>query len=329
MNAAGKIKWGILGAGSMASNFADALKQVDEAQLEAVASRSKDRSDAFGKKNSVKKCYSNYDDLVNDSAIDIVYIAVPHSLHKDLSVMCLEAGKAVVCEKPFAINAGQAAEVIQLAKKKNLFLMEAMWTRFLPVFSKLRAMLSQEVIGDIQIMLSGGAYMPDFDPEFYLFNKSLGGGILLDAGVYPVSIASMIFGVPKKILAMGELGVTGVDEHDAALLSYPSGAIANIYVSHRGKQSPDMTLIGSKGKIYLSPPVFSPSAMTLCVDGQAEEVFDFTEPGSGYRYQIQEANRCLQQGKQESEIMPLNETLEIMRTMDEIRQQIGICYIED
>jgi dihydrodiol dehydrogenase / D-xylose 1-dehydrogenase (NADP) len=179
------------------------------------------------------------------------------------------------------------------------------------------------------LMVAGGAYMPDFDPDSYLFNRELGGGILLDAGVYLVSMASMVFGKPSKILATGELGPTGVDEHEAVLLGHPRGEIASLYVSHRTRSSPDLTLMGSKGRIYLHPPVFCPSGLTLSLHGEADEVFDFSDDSSGYRYEAIEVNRCLRAGLKESEWMPLDETLAVMRTMDEIRLQIGVHYSAD
>ena len=320
------IRWGILGTGGMAHNFAEALMEVEDAQLIAIASRSQSSAEQFGDQFSIPLRYAGYEKLITGNEVEVVYIATPHSQHKDLSIRCLQAGKAVLCEKPFTLNLQQAQEVISLANEKKLFLMEAMWTRCLPTITKLNELLSQQVIGDVQIMLAGGAYMPDFDEDYYLFNPDLGGGILLDAGVYLVSMASMIFGPPTKILAAGELGKTGVDEHDGVLLTHAKGEIANLYVSHRAKASPDLTLLGNKGKIYLHPPVFCPSKITVSEEGKADKVFDFAETGSGYRHEIIEVNRCLRQGKIESDLMPLNESLTIMRTMDEIRRQIGLRY---
>lgn len=320
------VGWGILGTGRMASDFAGALQQVEDAVSVAVASRTPEQTEAFAQRFNISNCYGDYREMVKDPSVDVVYIAAPHSLHASLSIMCLEAGKAVLCEKPFAINAGQAEQVINLARERNLFLMEAMWTRYLPAIAKLRELLAQQAIGDIQLMLAGGAYMPEFDPEFYLFNKELGGGILLDAGVYLISMASLLFGEPRQVLAAGELGRTGVDEHEAIILSHQNGAIANLYVSHRAKSSPDLTLMGSKGKIYLHPPVFCPSKLTLSVDGEADKVFDFSEQGSGYRYEIMEVNRCIKAGAVESELMPLDETLAIMKTMDQVRKHLGVRY---
>ncbi len=329
MNRNKVIGWGLVGTGSMASKFIQALQSVEEAVPVAVASRSAQRAGAFSEQFDIPRHYGSYRELLEDTSVDVVYIATPHASHSEICIACLEMGKAVLCEKPFAINAFQARAVIELARKKALFLMEAMWTRFVPAIDKLRELLLQQRIGDVQIMLAGGAYMPDPEPQHYLFNKDLGGGILLDAGVYLVSMASMVFGGPEQVLATGELGDTGVDEHEAILLSHRGGQIANLYVSHRAKSAPDLTLLGSKGKIYLHPPVFCPSGLTLSIDGMPEEVFDFPAPIGGYHYQVREVNRCLREGRKESPLMLLDETLEIMETMDEIRRQIGMHYPAD
>ena len=323
------VCWGIVGTGNMAESFASALGTIEDSSLVAIASRSEARARAFADRFNIPKACTGYTGLLTDPAVDVVYIATPHSSHSEISTACLQHGKAVLCEKPFAINAAQARAVIDLARKKNLFLMEAMWTRFVPSIEKLRELLSQQLIGDVQIMLAGGAYMPDFDPGHYLFNKALGGGILLDAGVYLVALASMVFGKPEQVLATGQLGKTGVDEHEAILLTHRRGEIASLYVSHRARSAPDLTLLGSRGKIYMHPPVFCPGGLTLSVDGAADEVFDFPLHQGGYRYEALEVQRCLRAGLGESPQMPLEETLAIMETLDEIRSQLGLRYEED
>jgi dihydrodiol dehydrogenase / D-xylose 1-dehydrogenase (NADP) len=232
----------------------------------------------------------------------------------------------VLCEKPFMINAAEAESVIQLARSKNLFLMEAMWTRYMPAVTKLRQLLAEETIGDVQIMLAGGAFMPEFDAESYMFNLELGGGVLLDAGVYMISMASMLFGKPLTIKAIAGMGKSGVDEHDGYLLEHTNGALANLYVSLRGQSSPDLTLIGSKGKIYLHPPIFCPSKITLTLYKGKDKSFDLPFVSPGYQFEAMEVNRCIKSGLKESELMPLSESLEIMRTLDEIRRQIHLKY---
>ena len=329
MSAVGEPGWGIFGTGNMARTIASVLRELDGTRLAAVASRSQTSADAFGKEFGAEGCYCDTDDMLADPSVDIVYVATPHTSHTSLCMASLRAGKAVLCEKPFTINAVEADTVIGLARDSNLFLMEAMWTRFVPAIDKLRVLLSQQAIGEVQLMIAGGAYMPDFDAAHYLFNKELGGGILLDAGVYLVSMASLVFGTPDTILATGALGHTGVDEHEMIILGHGRGELASLYVSHRGRAAPDLTLIGSEGKIYLHPPVFCPSALTLSRHDREDEIFEFPLASSGYRYEIEEAVRCLGSGRTESDRMPLDETFSIMQTMDEIRRQIGVQYHAD
>ncbi|MBT7951198.1 MAG: Gfo/Idh/MocA family oxidoreductase [Gammaproteobacteria bacterium] len=320
------INWGILGTGRIARSFAEALSHVDDAKLLAVGSRNKNTATEFADEFNIENAYSSYGEVCANKDVDVVYIATPHSLHKDNVIMCLEANKAVLCEKPFTINASEAETIIKLARSKNLFLMEAMWTRYLPALNKLRELLEEDTIGDVQIMLAGGAFMPEFDPDFYLFNKELGGGVLLDAGVYLISMASMLFGKPKTIKAVAGMSKSGVDEHDGYLLEHDSGALASMYVSLRGQSSPDVTLIGSKGKIYLHPPIFCPSKITLNLYDGDETVIDLPFEANGYQFQAMEVNRCIREGLNESELMPLDESLEIMNTMDKIRKQIKLEY---
>ncbi len=321
-----KIRWGILGTGRIAGKFAVALNHVEDAELYGVASRSEEKAANFAMEYSASKQFHDYESLAADPDIDVVYIATPHSLHRDNCLMCLQHGKAVLCEKPFTINAMEAAAVIDFARRRQLFLMEAMWTRFIPAAIKLKELIEDNVIGDIQYLFAGGAILPDFDPDFYVFRKELGGGVLLDAGVYLVSLASWLLGIPDRIQSAAKLSRRGVDDHDAILLEYDSGAIASMYVSMRTKSRPDITVLGSKGKIYVHPPLFCPSRITLSLFDAEETEITLPIESNGYQFEIMEVNRCLREGKTESDVMPLDETQEIMRMMDEIREQIGLKY---
>ena len=204
--------------------------------------------------------------------------------------------------------------------------MEAMWTRYVPAVVKLRELLAENAIGDVQLMIAGGAYMPAFDPEFYLFRPDLGGGVLLDAGVYLVSMASMVFGKPNRIRAVGTIGKYDVDEQDAVLLQHGNNAIANLYVSLRSRVSPDISLFGDRGRIHVHAPLFCPPALTLGIHGKPEDVLQLPFAGNGYQFQVIEAAACIMAGRIESPVMPLDETLTVMQTMDEIRRQIGLKY---
>jgi len=321
-----KIRLGILGTGNMAHQIARACTHVGNAELVAVASRNAESARQFASEFALPKHHGGYEALAADPDIDLVYVSTPHSCHLDNSLMCLDAGKAVICEKPFAINAQEVGQIIAKAREKRLFLMEAMWTRYIPAVIRLRELLAENAIGRVQLMIAGGAFMPEFNPEHYLFRPELGGGVLLDAGVYLVSMASMVFGAPGTILATGSLGKGGVDDHDAILLQHADEAIASLFVSLRASASPDLTLYGDRGKIYLHPPIFVPRALTLSVKGQAEERIDLPFPGSGYQFELVEAVGCILDGKTESAVMPLDETLAIMRTMDAVRRQLGVTY---
>ncbi len=321
-----RIKWGILGTGRIARSFAIALNYLEDAELYGIASRSEDKAAAFSEEYSVQKHFHDYRSLAADPDIDVVYIATPHSLHKENCLMCLENGKAVLCEKPFTINASEAAEVIDCARESRLFLMEAMWTRFVPAAVKLKELITDNVIGDIRYLFAGGAIIPGFEPDFYVFRKELGGGVLLDAGVYLVSLASWLLGYPDKIQSVGKLNDRGVDDHDALLLEYDSGAIASMYVSMRSKSRPDITVLGGKGKIYVHPPLFCPSKITLSLFDAEETEITLPIESNGYQFEVMEVNRCLREGRTESDVMPLDETLDIMRIMDEIRGQFGLKY---
>ena len=240
--------------------------------------------------------------------------------------MCLEHGKAVLCEKPFTINSAEAATVINFARERRLFLMEAMWSRFVPAAIKLKELIEDKIIGDIQYLFAGGAFIPEFDPDHYLFKKELGGGGLLDGGIYPVSLASWLLGYPDRIQSAGRLNSSGIDDHDAMLLEYDCGAIASLYVSMRTKSPPDITVLGSKGKIYVHPAMFCPSKITLSLFDAEETEIALPFDSNGYQYEAMEVNRCLREGKIESKVMPLDETLAIMRIMDQIRDQLGLKY---
>lgn len=310
----------------MARAFASDLKYAPGAILTAVTSRNFQHATAFAAEYTSCRAMSSCEELAGSDLVDVVYVASPHSLHHYHALLALRSGKPVLCEKPFTINLLQAKAVAALARDRKLFLMEAMWTRFIPAVVKLRELLAQEVIGDVTMMMAGGAFIPEFDPEFYLFNPQLGGGVLLDAGVYLVSLASMIFGAPSEVFSVGEIGATGVDEHEAMLLRHDSGAIASLYVSLRARSSPDVVLLGNRGRIYVHPPLFGPRRLTVSVQGRPDEEIEMSFDGGGYQFQVMEVMRCLEQGFTESAVMPIDETLRIMSTLDRIRADLGVVY---
>ncbi len=319
------IRWGIIGTGNMAKNFARDFVHAGDGVLAAVASRDEKKARNFSDEFSIPASYGRYEDLAADQSLDIVYIATPHHSHLDNSILCLRAGRAVLCEKPFTINRGQADAVFEVAQKAQKFLLEAMWTRFLPSVETLRGLLNDGRIGTLSMIEAGGGFMPPYDPNYYLFDASKGGGVLLDAGVYLIHFATMILGAPDRVAAVGHIGSHQVDEQIAVLLGYDRGVMANLHVSLKMKSMPDAVVYGDRGKIHVHGPIFNPSGLTITDYNGAEEHVSFKTDG-GYAYQAREAMRCLNAGLLESPMMPWAETRNVMTIMDDVRRQIGLVY---
>ncbi|HUW08129.1 MAG TPA: Gfo/Idh/MocA family oxidoreductase [Anaerolineae bacterium] len=320
------IRWGILGTGWIANEFAQGLGQLPDADLVAVGSRTPVSAERFGARYQVPHRHASYQALARDAEVDVIYVATPNSLHMEHSLLCLEAGKPVVCEKPFALNASQATQIITLAREKQLFLMEAMWSRFFPLMAEVRALLAEGTVGDLQILVADLCIQFNPDPSDRRYALDLGGGALLDLGVYLISLASMIMGPPSRITAMAHLGETGVDEQAGIILGYEGGQVSSLYTSLRVDSPVEAVLVGSKGQIRVHPWWIRPEAITLSVAGQEDRTFEMRYEGNGYQFEAMEVMSCLRAGRQESAIMRLDETLSILRTMDAIRAQLGLRY---
>jgi predicted dehydrogenase len=321
-----RIRWGIIGTGRIAAQFADGLAVLPDAALVAVGSRAQESADAFGDRFDVSRRHASYEALAEDPEVDVVYIATPHPFHQENSILCLRAGKAVLCEKPFAINAGQAQAVIDLAREEGLFLMEAMWTRFLPTMRKLRELLAAETIGPVQMMSADFGFRSEFDPTSRLFDPALGGGALLDVGVYTLSLAEMTLGPPARITSMAHIGETGVDEQAVVVLGFGSGQMALLSASVRTTTSQEATLLGTEGQIKVHAPWWQSQKLSLTLSGQGTEVLELPFAGNGYQYEAQAVMDCLRERRQQSAVMPWDETLSVMRTMDRVRAQWGLRY---
>ncbi len=321
------IKWGIIGPGSIARKFATGLQAVEDAELLAVASRSQERADQFGDEFDVARRYTSYEDLAQDADVQAVYVATPHTYHKANTLLCLNNGKHVLCEKPFAVNTAEAQEMVDFAREKNLFLMDAVWTRFFPVMVKLREMLAEGVIGDVMLVQADfGFRMSQVMPEHRLFNPDLAGGALLDVGIYPVQFASMVYGKqPTNITSQVTLGETGVDELSVSVFKYSDYEMATITTAIRLNTPHEARILGSNGMISI-PDWWHPTEMTVNVAGQDAETHVLDIDGNGYNYEAIEVGRCIREGLTESDVMPLDETLAIMGTMDMMRQQWGLTY---
>jgi dihydrodiol dehydrogenase / D-xylose 1-dehydrogenase (NADP) len=321
-----KIRWGILGAGSIAHKFAAGLQVLPDAVLAAVGSRSRDKAAEFAAQYDIPYTYGSYEDLAASSEVDVIYIATPHSLHRENSILCLNAGKAVLCEKPFTVSAAEAAEVIACAHRNKVFLMEAMWSRFMPVMQEIRERIFQGAIGDVRMVTADFGFRFPWDAKSRLLDPALAGGALLDVGIYTLSFASMIYGkAPVQVTSMAHLGKTGVDEQSAFLLGYERGKMAVLSCAIQTNTPQEARILGTDGSIHIPCFWHAASATLTTADGKVEQI---APPvlGNGYNYEAAEVIRCLREGKLESDRMPLAETLEIMKTMDAIRAQWGLQY---
>ncbi|CAN5905667.1 Gfo/Idh/MocA family oxidoreductase [soil metagenome] len=319
------IRWGILSTGNIAHQFAKGLDDLPDTQLVAVGSRSQEGADAFGDEFGVSNRHASYEALAADPEVDAVYIGTPHPFHKDNTLLCLAAGKAVLCEKPFALNLNQARDMVAAARQHETFLMEAMWTRFLPHMVKLRKLIADGVIGEVRMLQADFGFRAAFDPDHRLFDPALGGGALLDIGVYPVSFAHALFGSPTEVKSFGNLGATGVDEEATLMLRHGAGQLALLSTTTRLNTPHVAVILGTEGRIHLQN-WWRPTDLTVYRDGHDPQTVTVPCPLNGYNYEASEVNDCRRAGKLESATLPLAETLDIMTTLDTVRAQWGLRY---
>lgn len=362
------IGWGILGTGSIAHRFAEDFVHVKDGILLAAGSRSDEKAKAFADRFRIPYRYGSYGALADDRRVDAVYIATPASEHKAGIELCLRAGKAVLCEKPLTVNAREAEDVIALARRSGGFLMEAMWTRCLPLVALVRKLLAQNLIGQVRHVMADVASDVEFDPTSRVFSAELGGGALLQKGVYLLSLTSMILGPPTRIKSLSVFAESGIDESTGILMEYSKGALATLWCSVRARGHRRAVISGTHGQIIIHDPIICPSTLTLRLYGsykrfhgpltktetsfkaqiirqaksslfvrKLRERFPMLGDrllygicssrlcappiGEGLHYQVAEVNRCLRAGQLESHVMPLNESLSIMATMDLIRAE--------
>lgn len=321
-----RLRWGIIGTGSIARKFAIGLGQSSTGVLTAVGSRTQDKAEEFGNEFEVPNRHGSYESLSEDPEVDAVYVATPHPAHRDNSVLCLRAGKAVLCEKPFAVNASQAEEIVHVAREESVFCMEAMWSRFHPPFVNVRKMIRQGDIGEPRMVHAHFGFRTDWNPQGRLLNPELAGGALLDVGIYPISFASMVFGPPKSIHATGHIGETNVDEQDGIILGYESGQAAVLSCAVRTNTPKTACVHGTEGSLRVENAWWGDRGATLIQANGEEKHYDLPREGNGYNYEADEVAHCIRDGKTESDVMPLDESLSIMRTLDEARRQIGLRY---
>jgi predicted dehydrogenase len=322
-----RLRWGIIGTGGIATAFANDLQLLDDAELVAVGSRAQDTADAFGAKAGARNRHPSYESLVGDPDVDAVYVSTPHPGHHSATRLALEAGKPVLCEKPFMLNVAEADDVIGLAGSRGLFLMEAMWARFLPHMVRIREILAAGTLGRIVTVQADHGQWFAYDPAFRLFAPGLGGGALLDLGVYPISFASSVLGPPRRVTAVGDLTDTDVDGQTSVLLQYAGGAQAVLTTTLWAAGPNRAAIVGTDARIEIDGTWYTPTSFSvLDRDDQVLERFDEPRVGHGLRYQAAEVARCLRAGLTESPVLPLEESRSVMATMDEVRRQIGLTY---
>ncbi len=321
------MRWGFIGLGSIARRFGSCFPHAPKAEIYAVASRSQEKADAFGAEFGATKCYGSYEALVSDPDVDVVYVATPHNFHQAHTLLSLNAGKPVLCEKPFAVNAAEAREMVASAREKNLFLMDAFWTRFFPAMAKVRQLLAEGAIGDVMLLQADFGYRtPSVNPEARAYSPELAGGALLDVGSYPAQLASMVFGKqPSEIVSQATLGSTGVDELSVTVFKYSDYEMATITTAIRLSTPHEARIMGSEGYIAI-PNFWHPSEITVHRNGQAPETHRFDFPGEGFQYEIEAVGECIRAGQTESAVYPLDETIAIMETLDRIRALWGLRY---
>ncbi|HET7144272.1 MAG TPA: Gfo/Idh/MocA family oxidoreductase [Anaerolineales bacterium] len=321
-----KFNWGILGPGRIAHNFAGGLKVIDDASLYAVASSKIERANEFADQYGGAKTYDSYEALVNDPEVDGVYIATPHRFHFENVMLCLNSGKPVLCEKPLTVNAGETKKLIETSKKNKVFLMEALWTRYLPIYPVIRKWLDEKAVGDISLMVGTFGFNAPKEKDDRWQNPELAGGTLLDMGIYPISVSQWVMrSPPKSFVAMAHLGETGVDELTTVLLKYENGVISQFHSSFLSNHVNDFLIYGSKGYIRIHPAFWGSSKASLFVDDQ-ELTLSRPLRAGGFEYQTEEAMRCIRAGLLESPGMTQADTLANMELMDSIRAEIGLKY---
>jgi predicted dehydrogenase len=326
------VRWGILACGKIAKKFAADLKLVGDGELVAVASRDIERAKQFAAEYPAKHIFGTYEELVNCDEVDAIYVASPHSHHHEHTMLCLKHGKAVLCEKAFAINQHQAKEMIDLAREKKVFLMEALWTRFLPHYLKVREMIEEGKLGELKGVLANFGFKPPEPVSPRLFEPSLGGGSLLDIGIYPVFLAQSILGVPDSITAKMDPAATGVDEQCSMVFHYKNGMTASLFSTLASNLETDADIFGKQGRIRLTNRFYEPSAT---IQYYPDIITSRTiipiekEPGWGYQHEIRHVNECLQKGLTESPIWTLDDTMNLMKTLDGVREVMGLRYSVD
>ena len=315
------LRWGLIGTGWIADSFAADLAFTNSGRVVAVGSRRLETANRFADRFDIPNRHSSYEALVADPDVDVVYVATPHPMHHSGALLALGAGKPVLVEKPFTMNAAEARELVAVARAEKLFCMEAMWTRFLPHIAQIQRLIAEGALGDIVMVSADHGQWFAKDPDFRLFAPELGGGALLDLGVYPVSFASMLLGAPDTIAALIDPAFTGVDGQTSMLLGYASGAQAVLTCTSLARSPTRAAIVGTEARIEIDGDFYAPSPFTLITRSGERTRYDEPHQGRGLWHQADEVARCLREGLLESPLMPLEESISIMQTMDAVLAQ--------
>jgi predicted dehydrogenase len=359
------IRWGIWGTGTIAHSAADDLRLVSGTLLHGVASRRVERARSFAAEHGIARFYIGLQALLDDPEIDVVYVASPNHCHLDDSLSCIQAGKALLCEKPFALDLHQAQRIVDAARQRKVFCMEAMWTRFIPAIIEAKRCIDAGMIGSIRLIQGNFSYPVPAGGEARFFDRELGGGAMLDRGVYLISLAQHLLGIPRSIGGTAYLGPTGVDEQSGYQLAYTGGALADLAASLRVRGTNEVWIFGDGGLLRLCEPfyrahrlvlkLYAPQQAVVGEDARPNsrgvgkivagvrkspiaksllrrfsplrallsrgKVRSFPFAGNGYQFQFAEVSQCVREQRNESAIMPLDDSLEVMRTMDALRAQ--------
>ncbi|MDT0616313.1 Gfo/Idh/MocA family protein [Streptomyces lancefieldiae] len=324
-----KVRWGILATGGMAARFTADLVDLPDAEVVAVASRTEASAKAFAERFGIPRAYGDWETLARDEDVDVVYVATPHSAHRAAAGLCLAAGRNVLCEKPFTLNVREAQELVDLARARGSFLMEAMWMYCNPLVRRLKTLVEDGAVGEVRSVQADFGLAGPFPAAHRLRDLAQGGGALLDLGVYPVSFVQLLLGEPSDVAARAVLSEEGVDLQTGALLSYEGGALASVHCSIVGGTPNSASITGSKGRIDVPNGFFFPEHFVLHRDGRDPEEFR-ADPADGPRdslaHEAREVMRALRAGETESPLVPLDGTLAVMRTLDAIRDRVGVRY---
>jgi predicted dehydrogenase len=317
------LGWGLIGTGGIAQSFAADLMYTESGRAAAVGSRLMDSANRFADRLNIPNRHASYEALVADPDVDVVYVATPHPMHHANALLALRAGKPVLVEKAFTMNATEAEELVATARAEGLFLMEAMWTRFLPHVAEIRRLLAERALGDIITVTADHGQWFAQDPDFRLFAPELGGGALLDLGVYPVSFASMVLGKPDRIVTLVDPAFTGVDGQTSMLFGYASGAQAVLTCTLSAQSPTRGAIVGTDARIEIDGVFYAPTSFDLIARTGERIRFEAPHEGRGLWHEAEEVARCLREGLPESPFMPLDESVEIMQTMDAVLARSG------